>query len=215
MPALLPAITKLIGGLLTFAAVLLLAGTIVLLAGPRLLGWEGVVVLSGSMEPALKTGGVAFIAPLENAADATRLRVGEIITFTSPQRGDDNVTHRIVEVVPSVSGPLYRTQGDANPVPDQDLVAPEAVAATLKHHVPHLGRLIYKLRDPFWFYLFIGIPAALVVLGELLNISRQVSGAEDRRSARRQRDGRGASALLVTTPKPTAGLLDNGRGRVT
>ena len=57
-------------------ALVALLGAVALVAGPRLLGWQGVVVLSGSMEPTLQTGGVAFVQP----ADASEIQVGDILT---------------------------------------------------------------------------------------------------------------------------------------
>lgn len=116
----------------TVAAVAVAAAT--LLVGPKALGWQGVIVLTGSMEPALQTGGVAFVDPVK----PEDVGVGDILTFTRPN-SDQQVTHRVIEVVGTTTGPRFRTKGDANDAPDGWVVTGEQVVGKVRLALPHLG----------------------------------------------------------------------------
>ncbi len=156
---------------LSIAAVLLVLGSVVLMAGPRLLGWDGVIVLSGSMEPALKVGGLAFVDP---GVDPANIKTGDIITFRSPADENVKVSHRVVEVVHDNGALSFRTKGDANEDADGDLVPAANVLGRVKFSLPYLGHVADKLRHHEVFYMIIGIPAGLLVLGELFNVSREM-----------------------------------------
>lgn len=105
-----------------------------LLIGPKALGWQGVIVLTGSMAPALETGGVAFVDPVE----PEDIGVGDIMTFTRPD-SDQQVTHRVIEVIGTTTGPLFRTKGDANDIPDGWVVTGDQVVGKVRLALPHLG----------------------------------------------------------------------------
>lgn len=111
-----------------------------LLVGPKALGWQGVIVLTGSMEPALQTGGVAFVDPVE----PEEIGVGDLLTFTRPS-SDQQVTHRVVEVVATPSGPRFRTKGDANDIADQWVVTGDQVVGKVRFALPHLGGFVELL----------------------------------------------------------------------
>ena len=82
--------------------VLLLAVTLV---GARFIGFHPYVVLSGSMEPAYKTGSIIYV---KDASE--ELQKGDVITY---QLNDNTVaTHRIVEVIEESGEIAYRTKGD-------------------------------------------------------------------------------------------------------
>lgn len=111
-----------------------------LLVGPKALGWQGVIILTGSMEPALETGGVAFVDPVK----PEDIGVGDIMTFTRPS-SDQQVTHRVVAVVATNSGPRFRTKGDANDIPDGWVVESAQVVGKVRFALPHLGGFVELL----------------------------------------------------------------------
>ena len=82
---------------------------------PKALGWTSVVILSGSMEPELWTGGIAFI----DEVDPRSLKEGDIITYRPFTDQNNMVTHRIVAVTDGPNGLAFQTKGDANSDPDQ------------------------------------------------------------------------------------------------
>jgi signal peptidase len=158
------------GVLLAAVAMVAIAAVIVV---PRAMGWEGMVVLSGSMEPELRVGGLAFMEPL-SPDELDTVQPGDIITFKS--EGLKNlISHRVVEVVPAEAGGLaFLTRGDANPAPDGAPIAAERVVGRVKYDVPYLGNLVNELRNRSTYYLFIGIPAALLIATELWSVVGEI-----------------------------------------
>lgn len=153
----------------TAIVVLVLSGVIVWFAGPRLLGWQPLVVLTGSMEPTLPLGSVAFTEPLP----AQEVRVGDVVTFRHPDGGPDMVTHRVVEVLegPPVS---FRTKGDANEILDTWVVPAANVVGIVRHNIPYMGYVTSFVRTPLGFLLFLGLPGAIIIAGEVRNIIQEI-----------------------------------------
>ncbi len=105
---------------------------------PQVFGYQFKTVLSGSMEPYIKTGSLIAV---ESIKDANGLTKGDVITF----KKDENmlVTHRIIEVVKNESGVSYRTKGDNNDGPDLKPVPSENVVATYTGFtIPYVGYFI-------------------------------------------------------------------------
>jgi signal peptidase I len=133
---------------------------------PRVLGWQGAVVLSGSMEPALMTGGLAYIDPVGPGNEVEEIRVGEIITFSTISDSSNRVSHRVVEVIEDERGLRFVTKGDANESVDTDEVTADRVVGTVPFHMPYVGYLTQKLRQREILYVAIGLPAALIIVRE-------------------------------------------------
>lgn len=74
---------------------------VLLLVGVRIFGMEPYIVLSGSMEPEIKTGSMIYAKKI-SPEEACSLEVGDTVTYIVDNKGT-KVTHRIYEVV----GPAY------------------------------------------------------------------------------------------------------------
>ena len=147
----------------------LLFSTMAFLLLPRLLNWDAVVILSGSMEPSLKAGGIAYV---DSSVDGGALDVGDVVTFG---REDGSVvTHRIVGRYVDSSGVRYQTMGDANSTPDRQLIEPADVQGKVVLFVPWLGGWSQWLQNHAHFQILIWPIAALIVINELWSIGRQV-----------------------------------------
>ena len=157
--------------LLTAAAAVVLLAFIAWLALPRAIGWTPQVVLSGSMEPTLDTGSVAFV----EARSASQIERGDVMTFRHPTRPRLLVTHRVVEVLATPErGMAFRTRGDANDLADEWVVPGANVVGVVRWSVPYLGYASNAATTPGGFAFVIALPAALVVVGELQSILRQL-----------------------------------------
>ena len=110
-----------------FFAVLGLAGLLLLIL-PRI-GISVDMVLSGSMEPKIRTGGLVFTDT--NRKDP---QIGDIITYSL---NDSFVTHRVVRK----EGSTLITKGDANDGEDLAPVSTEQVLGTVIFTIPFLGYL--------------------------------------------------------------------------
>src|SRR3954451_9715225 len=90
------------------AAALMLFGFLAI--GPRLLPYQTVTMLTGSMRPELPPGSGA----VQPAEPVSAIEPGQVISFHAPEPGRPVVTHRVVEVVHRNGQVLIRTRGDAN-----------------------------------------------------------------------------------------------------
>lgn len=141
------------------------------LIGPKVLGWEGMFVITGSMEPALEAGGVAFL----DRVPADEIRVGDIMTFTRPGTRQQ-VTHRVIAVTPSAKGPVFHTRGDANDGPDAWTITPRQVVGKVRFALPNMGPASHLLvSDRHLLALFMAVPAAFLLGDELRRWRRQRS----------------------------------------
>ena len=154
------------------AAVAVMSGMVAVILGPRLAGWKSEIVLSGSMEPALKVGGVAFVEPVPPAD----VEVGDIITYRSPADPGKQVSHRVIEVVNGEEGLSFRTKGDRNEEPDGQLVKAESVIGEVRFDLPYVGYAMDWLRHRDGLLLLLmAVPALLIIAGEVRNIARELA----------------------------------------
>lgn len=131
------------------------------------------IVLSGSMEPKIKTGSLVFIRPV----DTSKIAVNDVIAFVgegAPGQTGPLTTHRVVEIVRGSDGIRFRTKGDANPTPDPWLVPVGAVHGEEAATLPYFGYLSAFTRSRLGFSLFILIPALVVIVGEVIEIVREL-----------------------------------------
>lgn len=118
------------------------------------LGWSPTLVTTGSMEPLVTPGDVVMIRPVST----DELVPNTVVLF---ERGDDDerVLHRIVEQMPDGT---YRTQGDANAVPDSEFLHAEKIQGAAVLAVPWVGR------PSLWFSQGRVVPLAVTAVGLLV-----------------------------------------------
>ena len=125
----------------------LLAGLAVLALGAYALllvqGYKPVVVYSGSMEPTLHVGSLAFL----KSVPASEVRVGDVITFSDPYRPERLVTHRVIRIVERPGGAAYRTKGDANAARDPWTISLPGEVGLQQFSVPALGYALVALQE--------------------------------------------------------------------
>ena len=170
---------------------------------PHLLGYERYVITGGSMSGAIERGSVVFSEP----RPVQDLEVGDVITYLPPADSGVTtlVTHRIVEIEPGEQGgSVLRTKGDANADVDPwtfSLVAQEQ--PVVEHTVPGLGYLLIALADREVRMLVIGVPAGVIALLALVELTRNLA-------ALGQPSGQGRSAF-GPGPGGSAALRDGDR----
>lgn len=152
---------------ITTAVLVIVISLAALVTIPRLLGYRSFTVLSGSMEPGIMTGSLAFIKP----ASHTGVTPGDIITFAL---GDMVVTHRIVRDEPE--NRAFITKGDANEDEDIRPVSYDSIIGKYSFSIPLLGYLSGMVKSG-------GIPVviftvAAVVLFMLLDIGQKKEKGE-------------------------------------
>ena len=164
---------------------LAVAGLFVVSLVPSM-GVEIKIVKSGSMEPAISTGSLVVVRP----ADA--YQAGDVITFGKDTRSEIPTTHRIVSVRQEQGSTFYTTKGDANEEADPQEVAAQDVIGKVWFHTPYAGYVLDFARQPLGFALLIGLPAAMIVLDEGINIYQEIR-------AMRRRKQKGQSQEVAVT----------------
>lgn len=140
-------------------AVLVGGGLLALTVLPSVLRYQTYVVLSGSMEPAIKTGSVI----VATAVDPKTLQIGDVITFLSSDQ-QENITHRIVGVHGDAQGRVsFITKGDANGVEDQQEIRFDHLAGKVTLTLPYLGYFFKFIGSPSMRMLFIVVPGMLLL----------------------------------------------------
>jgi signal peptidase len=146
----------------------LLTGIALAIAAPKLLGGGSLTVVSGSMEPAIHTGDIVLterIAPLE-------ARVGDVITFKSPEHDDRLVTHRIREITVEGNEVSFVTKGDAVNALERWSVPIDGTIARPKFRLWKLGYPLFWLGHPLGRLALYVVPTLLIGGFVLLSIWR-------------------------------------------
>ena len=124
-----------------------------------LIGWQSVVLATGSMAPSLPTGSLV----IERVVPASELAVGDIVTLT--REGKPPITHRIIDIAPSAGVLPSREltlKGDANDDPDPRPYVVES-AGLVAFGLPWGGQVIGFLRTPLALVLITVLIAGLVL----------------------------------------------------
>jgi signal peptidase len=145
--------------------ILIISGSLFTVLSP-FFGWRTEVVISGSMEPALMTGSVVIVRPV----DLLTIQQGDIVMFSSLDK-KSLTTHRIVKIERE-TGLGFITKGDANNNPDITPVSPDQVVGIVVFNIPYLGLLAGFIKTPLGFILFFLIPAVVLLGREMLDVWR-------------------------------------------
>lgn len=152
--------------MITVLALFAVAAAISLVAVPRMMGWSTLVVLSGSMEPAMPVGGLSFVEPVE----PDEVHAGMVAVFPRPDRPETLVSHRVVVVSDQLGEPTVWTKGDANKSPDQWAIPATAVRGEVRFTIPYLGHLSQRMETRQGFMSVLAVPALIIMLSEAFNI---------------------------------------------
>lgn len=120
-------INNLISTILIFLCFLYL----IIILGPRIMGYEVNVVLSNSMEPVYTTGELLLV----KSATANEIKVNDIISYKGI--GNNVITHRVIDI--DQNNHLFFTKGDANDSQDSNPVAFNRLKGIVETNIPYLG----------------------------------------------------------------------------
>ncbi|GAB3518155.1 signal peptidase I [Arthrobacter monumenti] len=103
---------------------------------PMILGWQGSVVQSGSMEPKIRPGDVVLSTELP---DESPVPVGGVVEFQRPQSDGSGFTTILHRIVHDNEDGTYVTAGDANPEVDSTPITRERITAQARLLIPFIG----------------------------------------------------------------------------
>lgn len=150
-------------------------------------------VMSGSMEPTIKTGELVIAKP------SNTYQVGDIITFNN--QGADGkkstTTHRIVEKKEDNGEQLYRTKGDANNTVDMSWTKSSNVVGKYRFGIRYFGYLMGYLKTLPGLIIIIVIPATVIIYEEVKKIKKEAKEILDKRRAKKK------STKKISSEKPS------------
>ncbi|WP_342433270.1 signal peptidase I [Neobacillus sp. FSL H8-0543] len=159
----------LIGILILVVAAKVSGGTV------SVFGHEILIVLSGSMEPEIKTGSIITIKHVD---DKKLLNDGDVITFKAENNPRTYITHRIVEVQKVQNTVHYITKGDNNSSEDPFSVNAESVVGVYNGFtIPFAGKLIAFFQSgsvPIYLLIIPGILTGFLSLFYISTALRQI-----------------------------------------
>lgn len=174
---------KIIFDLLEWVVFVFLLGILAIILSPSL-PFKNIpktyVVVSGSMEPTIKTGSVVFV----KSVDSKTVKKGDIIAFTSPSDPKSTILHR-VDSISSTNPLLFKTKGDNNNTTDAWDVMDVGVKGVYISAIPYLGHAAAFVRTPLGFGLTIGIPALLFIISQIIIIKKTINSEVDKQVKKR------------------------------
>lgn len=146
---------------------------------PKVFGYEFYTVLSGSMEPGIKTGSIIMVKPDNNPI---QYNVGNVITFHKPGDSRTLITHRIVEVQTGKKSIQYATKGDNNQAIDPFIVPASMVVGKYADvTVPYVGYAVDFAKTQTGIVLLLIVPGAAIIIWQLVSLSIALTRLEKER----------------------------------
>lgn len=118
-------------------------------------------IISPSMEDAINVHDVVFV----KSVNPNKLKENDIITFYSTNTffGKTPITHRIVEIINNNEEYSFRVKGDANEIPDEELVISENILGKVYFRIPALGKVQFFIASKWGILVAILIPAVGII----------------------------------------------------
>ena len=157
--------------------ILLMVAAVFTYVGPHF-GWRVDAVLSGSMEPQLKTGSLVVTRSVEPKA----IVVGDIITFRPRNAGENLITHRVIGIGRS-SSLYFETKGDANEGPDPFTVPARNLVGKVCFNTPYWGYATEFLKTPLGFLFAVVIPGSILLALYIINLWRALASRNSKQRA--------------------------------
>lgn len=119
--------------------------TLLLMVAMRLGGASLNVVQTASMTPSLPVDTLTMTRPVDTDA----IEVDDVIVFTN--RNDEQVMHRVTEILDHAGVRRFRTKGDANRTTDSQLVHEKHVTGGLVGSIRNVGAFARSMQSPIGF----------------------------------------------------------------
>jgi len=142
------------------ACIALIALLLVFSIFPITGNYKVLIVQSGSMAPAIKTGSVVIVKPVSD------YKIGDVITFGQATKTKVPTSHRIYDIKVVDGQPVYITKGDANNAPDAKEISKSEIIGKVLFDVPYAGYAVDAAKKPLGFALIIVVPAAIIIFDE-------------------------------------------------
>lgn len=173
---------KKICGFLSGLLLLILAVLAALLLVPRVMGYQSMAVLTGSMEPKYPVGSLIYV----KETDSATLEVGDVITYRLSE--DTVVTHRIVEIHPDTQEVV--TKGDANEDNDGNPIPFGNIVGKADFSIPYLGFIAIYAKTPLGIGVVCGVLVVIILLTFLPEVFSSEEEEEKKKPKKKQKNAK-------------------------
>lgn len=136
---------------------------------PKIGGYCPLIVLTGSMEPEIKSGDLIICKQI----DSDQVKVNDIIAFFDPDStGSAVLTHRVKEIINENGALSFRTMGDANNAEDKLPVPAEALVGEYKFRIPGAGNVAMFMQTTAGLVVCVVVPLILLVAWDIIRRRR-------------------------------------------
>lgn len=122
---------------------------------PNFFGYKNFIISSGSMENSLSVGDVIFVK------EDYEINKNDIISFREKSAV---VTHRVIDIFEENGEKLYKTQGDANNIPDTRLISKDEIEGKYSFKIAKIGLIIMFFQSKFGIIVLLLIFLLIFVL---------------------------------------------------
>ncbi len=134
-------------------------------------------ILTQSMYPTIKAGDV--VVTYRELDD--KYNMGDIITFISDTNGGITITHRIKEIYSVNDSFSYRTQGDNNNTPDNEIVPGSNIFGRVVLKIPKIGYIQQFLSSMIGWIVVIVLPSLGIIIYDILKVIKSIFGVNNRK----------------------------------
>ena len=127
---------------------------------PKIGGYCPLIVLTGSMEPEIKSGDLIICKQI----DSDEVKVDDVIAFFDPDSHEGSVlTHRVIELVNEDGTLSYRTKGDANNSADRSLVPADSLVGLYQFRIAGAGNVAMFMQSTAGLIICVVLPLILLI----------------------------------------------------
>ena len=150
---------------------IILLALAILMFVPNFIGYKGIAVISGSMEPKIPVGSIVYA----KEAEFSDLEVGDVISYKI--NNDTMVTHRIYSI--DEKKQTVVTKGDANEKVDTAEVKSNQIVGKVAMSIPLIGYITIYAKTPIGIIAICAIAAILILLNFLPDIFEKENKKEE------------------------------------
>ena len=165
---------------LFFIGIAIIALLLIVSIFPIAGNYKILVVQSGSMAPAIKTGSIVVVKPSKS------YEVGDVITFGEIGKGKVPISHRIYEIKDNNGQKSYITKGDNNNSPDANAISEDKIIGKIILTVPYVGYAVATAKKPLGFLFIIVVPAVIIIYDEMRKIKQEIVKMFKRKKDKKQ-----------------------------
>ena len=127
---------------------------------PKIGGYCPLIVLTGSMEPEIKSGDLIICKQI----DGNDVQVGDVLAFFDPDStGTAVLTHRVVEITDLEGTLAFITKGDANNSQDRTPVLSDQMVGAYQFRIPGAGNVAMFMQTTAGLVVCVVVPLLLLV----------------------------------------------------